>query len=629
MEFQNYIKMIDKAPVICLWGILKEKTSSFKLLGMNQKAKGAFNINNIVGKDILNVLGIKEKINDNLIYEIAKNNKEYTLEEYIPILNRFYEIEIVNICDDLFAVWLTKCYDYSQYTKEILDKLNILLWVKDKNGRYRVTNLHFDNYGKINSEDMIGKTDFEIFPIDIASNFNVSDQKVLNREIDKISTLTFIDDKCYNASLYPIYDNNKDVVGTIGLCTDINKNQSSMDEAQIQKKMLELISDNIPDHIFFKDANGIFKHCNENFAKAYKCTKKEIIGKSEDEISISNDKSHIRYKEEDAKVCSSKRKIISEGVEVLQDGSKVYTETIKVPFIDENGMVGGILGICRDISHRKEAEVEFERLRMEFFANLSHEFRTPLNLIFSSIQLLDMKLEQCKDNEENYSSIKGYDKYINIIRQNGYRLLKLVNNLIDSTRLDVGSIEYTPKNCDIINYVENIFDSVVEFANQNSINMIFDTMIEEHIVAFDLDKMERIILNLISNAIKFNKKNGMIEVNIDCNDKFVEIEVKDTGIGIPNDKLGDVFEKFKQANNRMTKVSEGSGIGLSLVKSLVDLHSGEIEVESKLGEYTKFTVKIPNVLVKEDTYINDESHSSKYIENIKVEFSDIYLNLSI
>ncbi|WP_052356788.1 PAS domain-containing sensor histidine kinase [[Clostridium] dakarense] len=523
---------------------------------------------------------------------------------------------------------MTKCYDYSQYTKEILDKLNILLWVKDKKGRYRVTNLCFDNYGKINSEDIIGKTDFEIFPTDIATNFNVSDQKILNKELDKISTLTFINDRCYNASLYPIYDKNKEIIGTIGLCIDMNESQSANDEAQVQKKMLELISDNIPDHIFFKDSNGIFKHCNENFAKVYKCTKEEIIGKSEDEISIKNDENYIRYKEEDAKVCSTKRKIISEGVELLRDGSKVYTETIKVPFIDENGMVGGVLGICRDISHRKEAEVEFERLRMEFFANLSHEFRTPLNLIFSSIQLLDIKLEQCKDCEENYHSIKGYEKYINIIRQNGYRLLKLVNNLIDSTRLDVGSVEYSPKNYDIVNYVENIFDSVVKFANQNSINMIFDTMVEEHIVAFDLDKMERIILNLISNAIKFNKRNGIIEVNINCDDKFVEIEVKDTGIGIPNDKLGEVFEKFKQANNRMTKVNEGSGIGLSLVKSLVDLHNGKIEVESEIGEYTKFTVKIPNVLVKEDIYINDENHSSKYIENIQVEFSDIYLNLN-
>lgn len=500
------MKMIDKAPVICLWGILKENTNFFELLGMNNKAKGIFNVNSVIGKDILNILGVKDKINSHLIYEKMQNNIEFTLEEYIPILNRFYEIEIVNICDNLFAVFLTKCNYYSE--------------------------------------------------------------------------------------------------------------------------ILEFISDNIPDHIFFKDTNGIFRHCNENFAKAHKCTKEEIIGKSEDEIARTINNCQIRYKKEDAKVCSTKRKIISEGVEVLQDGSKVYTETIKAPFIYENGIVGGVLGICRDISHRKEAEVEFERLRTEFFANLSHEFRTPLNLIFSSIQLLDVKLEQYKDDGEKNYNIKGYEKYINIIRQNGYRLLKLVNNLIDSTRLDVGSLEYNPRNCDIVNYVENIFDSVVEFANQNSINMIFDTAIEEHVVAFDLDKMERIILNLISNAIKFNKKNGLIEVSINCNEKFVEIEVKDTGIGIPSEKLGEVFEKFKQVNNRMTKVSEGSGIGLSLVKSLVDLHNGKIEVESELGEYTKFTVKIPNVLIKEDAYINYENYSSKYIENMQVEFSDIYLKLN-
>ena len=298
-------------------------------------------------------------------------------------------------------------------------------------------------------------------------------------------------------------------------------------------------------------------------------------------------------------------------------------ETIKVPFIDGNGIVGGILGISRDISHRKEEEREFERLRMEFFANLSHEFTTPLNLIFSAIQLLYLKL-----GNENLDYSCEYIKYIDIIKQNSHRLLRLVNNMIDSTRLDVGSLQYNPVNSDIVNYIENIFDSVVEFANQNGIKMIFDTTIEEHIVAFDLEKMERIILNLISNAIKFNKTNGQIDINLDCNKDDVIIEVKDTGIGIPKDKYNDIFEKFRQINNRMTKINEGSGIGLSLVKSLVNLHNGNIEMESKLGEYTKFIIKIPNQLTDKKIEIDEKLFTSKYIENIEVEFSDIYSKLN-
>lgn len=278
--------------------------------------------------------------------------------------------------------------------------------------------------------------------------------------------------------------------------------------------------------------------------------------------------------------------------------------------------------IISDITDKKESDIEIERLRMEFFSNITHELKTPLNLIFSSLQLLELK------NKQNSNNQCSDDKYIKIIRQNSLRLLRLVNNLIDSTKIDSEYLDLVYENGDIVYFVEQVFNSIEEYSTSKDINLIFDTDTEEKVIAFDMDKMERIVLNLLSNAIKFNKENGYIYLNIKDKDEYTEISIKDTGIGIPEDKLDNVFDRFTQVNNRMTKISEGSGIGLSLTKSLVEMHGGTIEVISNLGEGTEFIIKIPNMLVDErvDERIkkNLNAEYNSFVKKFEIEFSDIY-----
>ncbi|MPN32923.1 Sensor histidine kinase ResE [bioreactor metagenome] len=200
----------------------------------------------------------------------------------------------------------------------------------------------------------------------------------------------------------------------------------------------------------------------------------------------------------------------------------------------------------------------------------------------------------------------------------------MVNNLIDSTRLNAGCLEFNPINYNIVEFIENICDSVQYYSNQEHIKLIFDTNLEEKIMAFDLEKMERIMLNLLSNAIKYNNENGQIEVGLNFTDESLEISVKDSGIGIPKDKLDEVFLLFKQVNNRMTKKSEGSGIGLSIVKSLVDLHGGSISVYSEQGQGSEFIVNIPIIVCECKKQKIEKIKHNKYVENINIEFSDIY-----
>lgn len=398
----------------------------------------------------------------------------------------------------------------------------------------------------------------------------------------------------------------------------------SKDEAFEKQKdtIYEMTYDHIPDAIFFKSVDGRYIKCNESYAKLLRMSKDEIVGKINDDIPMIQcfDKN---IKEIDNEIIKSKVAKTYYTKLTYPDGTYVEVETKKIPFFDEKNRVIGLIGTARDIRHRKEEEKELDKLRMQFFANLSHEFRTPINLIFSSLQLINrLSINEDSDRKNTYG------RYFNIIKQNSYRLSKLVNNLMDSTKISSGYFEYTPQNYDIISYIESICMAVAQYASQRDVEIIFDTDIEEHIISFDLKQIERIILNLLSNAIKFSESNGKIFINIHKKEEYVEVKVKDEGIGISQDKLEDVFKIFKQVNNRMTKISEGSGIGLSLVKSLVEMHGGYIYVESKENEGSEFIFGLPNRIIDEtvNSYLNiqDDLTKSRFIENIKIEFSDIY-----
>ena len=261
----------------------------------------------------------------------------------------------------------------------------------------------------------------------------------------------------------------------------------------------------------------------------------------------------------------------------------------------------------------------YDLSKANFLSNLQHEFMTPLNLIFSSVQLLNKKIECNKE-----FSYDDMEKYLKIINQNSYRILKLVNNISDDNRIDLGHSNHSPTNANIIYFIEDICESIEPFVKSNNMNIVFDTDIEELIISFDMEKMERIILNLISNAVKFRKENkGKIIISITHNDEFVNIRVKDNGIGISKNNIDKIFGKYVRLNDERSIIKEGTGIGLSLVKSLVKLHDGEVTVDSEIGKWTEFNIKIPNrTSIKEsiDTY---EKYLDR-VEKIRIEFSDIY-----
>lgn len=258
---------------------------------------------------------------------------------------------------------------------------------------------------------------------------------------------------------------------------------------------------------------------------------------------------------------------------------------------------------------------EYDRLKTEFLCNLSHEFRTPLNVMLGTLQLLGISM---KGNKEQ--------KYLRIMKQNCFRLLRLINNLIDISKFDSGFGKTNLKNHNIVNVVEEITLSVAPYIEQKGISLEFDTDVEEKIMACDVDQMERVLLNLLSNSVKFTKSGGKIKVNFYDKGKNILIVIKDTGIGIPKNKLHIIFKRFGQVDKSLTRDHEGSGIGLSLVKSIVEMWGGNISLESEYGKGSIFTIELPVTVLSEKDSILNESYciSSNLVEKTQVEFSDIY-----
>lgn len=265
---------------------------------------------------------------------------------------------------------------------------------------------------------------------------------------------------------------------------------------------------------------------------------------------------------------------------------------------------------------------EVEKAKGQFFANLSHEIKTPINIIYSCVQLLD--INKAEGEKELWSS---YNKYDNTIKQNCYRLLRLVNNLVDMTKIDSGYMNLNFINYEVVGLVEDITLSIVPYVESKNINVLFDTYVEELEIKCDPESIERVILNLISNAVKFTNNNGNIFVLMDADDEYVTIRVKDDGVGISEEVQEEIFKRFVQEDKSLNRKKEGSGIGLALVKSLVELHNGQVYLEKGLEKGSEFVVKLPNVRIETEEESDNkvmDADNKPLVQKIHIEFSDIY-----
>lgn len=239
-------------------------------------------------------------------------------------------------------------------------------------------------------------------------------------------------------------------------------------------------------------------------------------------------------------------------------------------------------------AQRQQQQEELNQMKFRFFTNVSHEFRTPLTLIITPLEALLHRNTDTRLQEQ-----------LKPIYANAQRLLQLVNQLLDFRRLEMGGEHLTLKNGELVRFVEELCRNFKDTAEEKQITLTFDSRIEHLYIAFDSDKVYKIIANLLSNAFKYTPAGGKVNVLIDTGEdgQHARITVSDTGQGIDPEELHHIWERFYQAEAQEKSPSlKGSGIGLHMVKEYTEMHQGHIDVQSQPGQGTTFTVSLPTTL---------------------------------
>mgnify|MGYP003298294349 CR=1 FL=1 len=231
------------------------------------------------------------------------------------------------------------------------------------------------------------------------------------------------------------------------------------------------------------------------------------------------------------------------------------------------------------------------------------------------------KFNRNKCNISCRSCFKDFD----VVSDNCYRLLRLLNNIIDVQKFEVNDLKLELQCVNIVRLIEDLVLSVVPYTEHKNLNIVFDTNEEEVITEVDCNKIERVFLNLLSNAIKFSKENGNIKVNLEFYENSMVAIIEDDRIGIEDTSIDKIFEKFTQLDDSLTRNNEGTGIGLSISQAFIKLHKGNIFVDSIIGKGTKFIVEIPIKYINptDDIIIVNEKNNIK--RGTKIELSDIYI----
>jgi PAS domain S-box-containing protein len=386
---------------------------------------------------------------------------------------------------------------------------------------------------------------------------------------------------------------------------DITERKRAEEKIQDQVHFLQVLIDSIPAPIFYKDLNGLYVGCNHSFESYLGMNKEQIIGKSVYDVMAKDTAQQI----EEADI-SLYRKPGMQHYEMIidhTDGSKHNALFSKATYIDRKGSITGLVGVILDITDLKKTEAALRKAKeeaeiancakSEFLASMSHEIRTPMNAIIGMGELL-MDTHLTSEQE----------KYVNVSRNAGENLLGLINDILDLSKVEAGQIKLENIVFDLRDVIEKVYDVLMLRAHEKSLELIYHVAPDTptHLIG-DPTRLRQVLINLIGNAIKFTEE-GEIVVNVskenmegrskaagfrdECpsNSESGRITllftVRDTGIGIPDNKIDKIFDKFTQADSSTTRKYGGTGLGLTISKKIINLMGGDIAVESKVGSGT-------------------------------------------
>lgn len=520
------------------------------------------------------------------------------------------------------------------YLENIISNLPCHVYWKDRNGNFLGCNeLQARSAGFSSVSEMIGKNDDQMPWREQADIYRKNDRDIMQtgvgKNVEEACTLHDGKTAYFLANKVPLKDREGNVIGILGISTDITEHKNNELElvkakeyAEQQTRAIHIYLENViahmPGHVYWKDINGVFLGCNDSQAQSAGLkTGKDVIGKTDYELSWKDQANVLR--ETDYEIISTGKGKTLEEPSLLADGTLATFLTHKVPLKDDKGKIIGILGISVDITARKHVEKELleakqkaeiaNQAKSEFIANISHDIRTPLNGILGIAQVMRMR-------PHYQEQVDFFDDITTAVNT----LLHLIEDILDFAKLEAGKLELTSEPFDLRMLIEEIINMTSHQANQKNIKLIFsypDSI--PHQLIGDARGVRRILINLINNAIKFTEQ-GYVQVKVTCLGGFngevkLQLVVKDTGIGIPGDKLGFIFDRFSRIDPSYKGRYKGTGLGLSIVKQLIDKLNGEIKVESSLEQGTTFYSTLP---FKVQDMAIQSAYWQKHYNNLKI-----------
>ena len=408
----------------------------------------------------------------------------------------------------------------------------------------------------------------------------------------------------------PIFKNNE-VSRIVGIIQEITEEKTTQLRLENSEERFRMLIDTADDLIFVLNGFGYFSMVNKSGATALGYTPEEMIGRHFLEFVD---------KEDEPKVAEAFTKILeSSGITVFEAhfldrfDKSVLFEIHARPVITD-GVVSGMLSIGRNITRRKNDELkikelnaklieanriisiererarhkitvleELNKLKSEFISNVSHELRTPLASIVGFAETIYFDLDISKDTLKEFS---------NIILTEGRRLAKLINDLLDFSKLESGEEELHREQVDITDVLEKVLLSFELSFNDKNLILSKEYSGNELLINADRERLKKVFSNIISNAIKFTNAGGRISVFIQDFGKEIEVAISDTGVGIPERDLPNLFQKFGKVTRPGAQLT-GAGFGLVSAKQIIDLHKGFIKVRSEENKGTTFIIRLP------------------------------------
>lgn len=462
---------------------------------------------------------------------------------------------------------------------------------------------------------------FEIFKIDksekevslerIKGKIQKDERKLLNESLEEvrkgkvnkiINKFKTIDETYIEVITTKIETGECDIL--LSIIVDITEMEEALKQLEANQKTYRALAQNLPDGIVVIDKKSKeYIYQNKSMIKILKKVKIDSINKFiNDYISSACYGETKKYEIDKSKSCFVSITIIDrkEEQQLLAIVRLIENEERVLEAIKELDLV--------NVQHH---------VKNEFLINTSKLLKDPINNIANMNKILE-------NNKSKFNS-KHIENYTKLVKRNCYRLQRLINNMNEVVDVENGVCCVEFVYCDIVKLTNNIVDCVNEYLHDKGVYIKFKSDIDSSILKIDLDKVQRIVLNLISNAIKFSEIGSLIEVYMYKENDFINIGIKDYGVGIPKDRLKFIFTKFGQVDKTLSRNTEGCGVGLALVKAFLDLQDGNIKVNSEEGKGSEFIISLKEYENIDDKHlVNINDLRTSIFEKMYIEFADIY-----